>query len=209
MSSDEQKQDNGNKEQEEQGKTDKSQHASKKESKQDKKLQKQVDQLQQQMEELTQELKRERADFANYQRRTEEEKGQILSQAKSEVITQLLPLMDDLERALLHIPQELQDNPWAQGVGKVYEQSQEKLKGLGVKKIEALNQPFDPQIHEAVEFEDGNGSNETVIEELRKGYMLEGKVLRPAMVKVGKTADQPQDYDNGEDNEQDNDKEEQ
>lgn len=153
---------------------------------------KKVAELEQQVEDLTQDLQRERSDFANYQRRMESEKEQILSRAKSEVVTQLLPLLDDLERALSHIPDELSDNAWAQGVGKVYEQAQEKLHAMGIAKIDALHQPFDPHLHEAVEFEDGDGGSEVVIEELRTGYMMDDTVLRPAMVKVGKSADQEQ-----------------
>lgn len=148
---------------------------------------KQVSELKQQVADLTRDLQRERSDFANYQRRTETEKGQIMSQAKSEIVAQLLPLLDDLERALSHIPQELQDNTWAQGIGKVYEQAQEKLSEMGVVKIDALHQSFDPNLHEAVEFEEGEGDEEVVTEVRRTGYMLHESVLRPAMVKVGKT----------------------
>jgi molecular chaperone GrpE len=143
-------------------------------------------QLQQQVDDLTQDLQRERSDFANYQRRAEAEKEQIMSHAKSEVITQLLPVLDDLERALGYVPEELQDNAWAQGVGKVYQRAQETMGEVGIIRIDALHQPFDPELHEAVEFEDGEGSQEVVTEAMRTGYMFEDKVLRPAMVKVGK-----------------------
>ncbi len=151
---------------------------------------KRVSELQQQVDELTQDLQRERSDFANYQRRAESEKEQIMSHAKSDVVTQLLPVFDDLERALGYIPEELQDNAWAQGVGKVYERAQEKMNEIGVFKINAAHQPFDPELHEAVEFEDGDGNQEVVTEEMRTGYMLEDMVLRPAMVKVGKGSGQ-------------------
>ena len=147
-------------------------------------------QLQQQVDDLTQDLQRERSDFANYQRRTEAEKEQIMSHAKSEVITQLLPVLDDLERALGYIPEELRDNTWAQGVGKVYERAQETMRDIGITRIDALHQPFDPELHEAVEFEDGEGSQEVVTEAMRTGYMFEDRVLRPAMVKVGKDPEQ-------------------
>lgn len=151
---------------------------------------KRVNELQQQVDELTQDLQRERSDFANYQRRVESEKEQIMSHAKSDVVTQLLPVFDDLERALGHIPEELQDNAWAQGVGKVYERAQEKMNEVGIFKINAAHQPFDPELHEAVEFEDGDGNQEVVTEEMRTGYMLGDTVLRPAMVKVGKGSGQ-------------------
>lgn len=155
---------------------------------------KQVAELKQQIEDLTEDLQRERSDFANYQRRAESEKEQIMTHAKSDIITQLLPLFDDLERALAHIPEELSDNTWAQGVAKVYEQAQEKMNELGVAKIDALHRPFDPQLHEAVEFEDGDGSEEVVTEEMRTGYMLHDTVLRPAMVKVGKASPQTEQH---------------
>lgn len=168
------------------------QHRADSKSKSKKRDSKQVSELKQQVADLTQDLQRERSDFANYQRRAETEKGQIMSQAKSEVVSQLLPLLDDLERALSHIPQELQDNTWARGIGKVYEQVQEKLNEMGIVKIEALHQPFDPNLHEAVEFEEGEGDEEVVTEVRRTGYMLHENVLRPAMVKVGKAPAQSQ-----------------
>ncbi len=159
---------------------------------------KKVADLKQQVEDLTHDLQRERSDFANYQRRMESEKEQILSRARSEVITQLLPLFDDLERALSHVPEELRGNPWAQGVGKVYEQAQEKMNDMGVARIDALHQPFDPQLHEAVEFEEGDGNDEIVTEVLRTGYTLNDTVVRPAMVKVGNPSEQSRPTDNNE-----------
>ena len=137
-------------------------------------------------EELTNDLKRVQADFINYQRRTEEEKAQIMEIAKQTVIAELLPILDDINRALSHVPKELKDNPWAQGVAQVAKQTESTLQTFGVEPIKAKGEEFNPEVHEAVSFDEGDGEHEVVLEELRKGYKLGDKIIRPSMVKVGK-----------------------
>jgi molecular chaperone GrpE len=138
------------------------------------------------MTELEANLKRIQADFINYRRRQEEERGELLNLAKSDVVLRWLPLIDNLDRGLGHLPSELTDNPWAKVVEQVARQAQEVLKSLGVEKIESLGQPFDHNLHEAIAFEDGTGEQEVVVEELQPGYMLGDKVIRHAMVRVGR-----------------------
>lgn len=138
------------------------------------------------LQELTDDLKRVQADFINYQRRAEEEKTQIMELAKETVIAELLPIVDDINRALAHVPKELKDNPWAQGVAQVAKQTQSVLQSFGVEPIKANGEAFDPHVHEAVSFDEGEGEDEVVVEELRKGYKLGDKVIRPSMVKVAK-----------------------
>ena len=87
------------------------------------------------------------------------------------------------ERALGHTPEDLQENKWAQGVQKVYTRLQTQLQKLGVTKIEALNQPFDPEFHEAVQVE-GDGDTQTVSDVLQNGYKLDSLIIRHATVKV-------------------------
>ena len=134
--------------------------------------------------ELTNDLQRLQAEFANYKRREEENKGELLDMAKSEVITLLLPLLDNIDRALAHRPQELADNAWANGVEAVAKQSQETLAKLGVERIATVGEPFDHNLHEAVGVEDGEGETEVVAEELQSGYKIGDRVVRHAMVKV-------------------------
>lgn len=135
------------------------------------------------VEELTADLQRIQAEFINYKQRSQDEKKQLSQFSKSQVIKDLLPVIDDLERALGHTPEDLQDNKWAQGVQKVYNRLQKQLEKLGVSKIEALQQPFDPELHEAVQVE-GEGDVQIVSEVLQNGYRIDSLVVRHATVKV-------------------------
>ena len=140
----------------------------------------------QRVQELTHDLQRLQAEFQNYKRREEGAKRELLEMAKREVITLLLPLLDNIDRALAHRPKDLSDNAWANGVEAVAKQSQETLKKMGVEKIESLGQPFDHNLHEAISMEDGDGNEEVVTEELQPGYKIGEVVIRHAMVRVGK-----------------------
>lgn len=132
---------------------------------------------------LTEDLQRAQADLVNYRNRVEREKAELLDFAKGQVISELLPLLDNLERALAHLPKELTQNDWAKGVVSVSKQVQEALKKMGVERIGTVGKAFDPHLHEAVSAE-GDGEVETVTEELQAGYKLGQEVLRPAIVKV-------------------------
>ena len=133
--------------------------------------------------ELTADLQRIQAEFINFKARTEQERVQLGTFAKAQVIKDLLPVIDDLERALAHAPENLKDNKWAQGVVKVHDRLMKQLEKLGVSKIDALNQPFDPNLHEAVQVE-GDGHTQTVSEVLQNGYRLGDQIIRHAVVKV-------------------------
>jgi molecular chaperone GrpE len=140
-------------------------------------------QLETKLTEITADLQRVQADFINYRRRSDEERGTILNLAKQDVILQILPLIDNLERGLGHLPKELQDNPWAKGITQAVDQAATVLKGLGITRIEALGQSFDPNLHEAIA---ADGEGDMVIEELQAGYRMGDRVLRHSLVKVGK-----------------------
>ena len=148
-----------------------------------KKLTKSEEELVQHIGELTADVQRVQAEFINFKKRAEDEKAMLSQFSKSQVIKDLLPVIDDLERALQHQPAELKDNKWAEGVSKVYDRLQKQLEKLGVAKIEALNQPFDPNLHEAVQVE-GEGDDQIVSDVLQSGYELNGQVIRHAVVKV-------------------------
>lgn len=137
----------------------------------------------QQIQDLTADIQRVQAEFINFKNRNEQEKAQLSDFTKSQVIKDLLPVIDDLERALNHLPENLKEDKWAQGVQKVHGRLLKQLEKLGVKKIEALNQPFDHNLHEAVQVE-GEGENQVVAEVLQNGYTLGNQVVRHAAVKV-------------------------
>lgn len=143
-----------------------------------------VESLEQQIAELTQALQRERADAINMRRRHEEQVAGMRNVIKANVIRDLLPIVDNFERALKHIPKELEENDFAKGVQGVVKQFEKTFADLGVERIKTVGEPFDPRYHEAVQMEEGDGSKEVVSEELQPGYKTGDEVIRHAMVKV-------------------------
>jgi molecular chaperone GrpE len=137
-----------------------------------------------QIQELTEALKRERADAVNLRRRHDEEINRLRSSVKSTVIADLLPVIDNFERSLKHIPANLKDNDFVKGVQGVVKQFEKTLADMGVERIKTVGEPFDPHLHEAVGVEEGEGDQEVVSEELQAGYKLGDEVIRHAMVRV-------------------------
>lgn len=135
---------------------------------------------------LTADLQRIQAEFINYKNRVENEKATLSQFSKAQVIKDLLPVIDDLERALNHLPDNLKEDKWAQGVQKVHARLLQQLQKMGISKIEALSQPFNPELHEAVQVE-GEGSVQTVSEVLQDGYQFGDHIIRHAVVKVKNT----------------------
>ena len=129
-------------------------------------------------------LQRERANFINYRRRAEQERQEVQSYATAQLIKKLLPVVDDFERALAAAPDPA-THPWVQGLALIERKLGALLESEGVTIIEALHHPFDPNLHEAVDYEAGEGED-IVADELTRGYRLRERVLRPAMVRVGK-----------------------
>lgn len=140
--------------------------------------------LQQQVAELTEALQRERADATNLRRRHDEQIAGLKSMVKAGVVRDLLPVIDNFERALKHVPKELEGNDYIKGVQGVVKQFEKTLADMGVVKIATVGEPFDPRYHEAVSMEDGDGTQEVVSEELQAGYKLGDEVVRHAMVRV-------------------------
>lgn len=136
------------------------------------------------IKELTEALQRERADAINIRRRHEEQLARIKDVVKADVVQDLLPVIDNFERSLAHVPKDLEKHDYVKGVSSVVKQFEKTLDSIGVKKIEAVGKPFDPRLHEAVSVEEGKGSKEIVTAELQTGYTLGDEVLRPAMVKI-------------------------
>jgi molecular chaperone GrpE len=133
---------------------------------------------------------RARADFANYKRRVEDERESLRQFVSSDLLARLLPIVDNFERALAAASQTTDYEKLVTGVNAVYRQLQDFLTREGVTQIDAIFQPFDPNIHNAVLREETTEHPEnTVVEELQKGYTLNGKVLRPTMVKVATGAE--------------------
>lgn len=136
---------------------------------------------------------RSQADFINYKRRTEQEREEVVKFANSALVLNLLPILDDLERALDNVSGKLAGMTWVEGVELIYRKLKAILEASGLSEIKAVGEKFDPNLHEAVlEVE---GEEGTVIEELQKGYKLHDRVMRPTMVKVGRGGRGPRDQE--------------
>ncbi len=135
------------------------------------------------VQELTQALQRERADAVNIRRRHEAEITTLRTRVKATVIQDLLPVIDNFERALKHVPKDLEDNDYIKGVQAVVKQFEKTLADMGVERIKTVGEPFDPHLHEAVATE-GEGAEQVVSEELQAGYRIGDDVIRHAIVKV-------------------------
>ncbi len=148
-------------------------------------IKKQIEQLEQENGELTQDLQRTRADFENYRKNVEIERERAQNLAKKKMVLDLLPVLDDLSLALNHVPEELKDNKWAQGVINLDKKLINSLEKISITKIDSTpGVEFDPEVHEAITMEDEGGDKEIITEELRSGYKYGDEVIRPAMVKV-------------------------
>jgi molecular chaperone GrpE len=127
---------------------------------------------------------RAQADFMNFKRRTEQERSEAIKFANAVLVENLLAVLDDLERALENVSAKLAGLTWVDGIALIYRKLRAILEGHGLTEIKALGEAFDPNVHEAVLY--GEGEDGEVVEELQKGYKLYDRVIRPTMVKVGK-----------------------
>ena len=137
------------------------------------------------IEELTDRLTRQMAELDNFRKRTEKEKSQMYEIGAKDIIEKILPVVDNFERGLDAVKEEEKEDPFVQGMEKVYKHLVTTLEGIEVKPIEAVGQPFDPNFHNAVmHVEDENFGENIVAEEFQKGYTYRDSVVRHSMVKV-------------------------
>ena len=143
---------------------------------------KEKEKFQQQIDELTDRLKRNMAEFDNFRKRTEKEKSSMYVIGAKDIVEKILPVVDSFERGLTQAPE---DDPFADGMQKIYKQLTTTLEDLGVKPIEAVGKEFDPNLHNAVMHVDDEEAGENiVVEEFQKGYTYKDFVVRHSMVKV-------------------------
>lgn len=140
--------------------------------------------LEQQVADITEALQRERADSDNIRRRHDEQITNLRNMVKAGVVKDLLPVIDNFERALKHVPADLADNDYVKGVQGVVKQFEDTLEQIGVVRIKTVGEVFDPSVHEAVSMDEGEGTVEVVSEELQAGYAIGPEVIRHAVVKV-------------------------
>ncbi|WP_180540176.1 nucleotide exchange factor GrpE [Nevskia soli] len=140
------------------------------------------DQLAAEKSEIQDLLQRRQAEFENFRRRTERERGDFAQYASMEIVRDLLPIVDDFDRAM---KAESTDKEYARGVELIYGRMIDLLKKAGLEPIEAEGKPFDPHLHQAVEkVQTTEAPDHTILSEFQKGYFFKGKLLRPSMVKV-------------------------
>jgi len=157
-------------------------------AKKSKKLNDAAIEFEQQLGELTLDLQRTRADFENYRKRVDAEKAAAREAGQSSAVLKLLPVIDNIERAIAYTPEDIKDHSWVQGVTSLVKNLEKSLESLNLKRIDAApGTEFNPELHEAIQFdEDAQGEKEVIAEELQGGYILNGHVIRHAMVKVTK-----------------------
>ncbi|MEP7367065.1 MAG: nucleotide exchange factor GrpE [Acidobacteriota bacterium] len=136
--------------------------------------------------ELQELLQRRQADFENFKRRSDRERGEVFETATMETLKGLLQILDDLDRGMKSVPAE--DGPakeFAKGMELIYQRTVDLFTRMGVSSVKSEGEKFDPNLHHAVQkVESSEHADETILEEYQKGYLYKGKLLRPAMVKV-------------------------
>ena len=143
------------------------------------------DKKDEQIADLTDKLTRQMAEFDNYRKRTEKEKSAMYEIGAKDIVEKILPVVDNFERGLQSVAEGNKEDPFVQGMDKIYKQLMTTLEGIGVKPIEAVGQEFNPDFHNAVmHIEDEEAGENVVVEEFQKGYMYRESVVRHSMVKV-------------------------
>jgi molecular chaperone GrpE len=151
-------------------------------------IQAERDQLSAQAAENLEGWQRARAEFANYKRRVDAERAELAASAGAEALKRVLPAVDDFERAMQILPENLKDSPWVNGVTMVQRKLNAALEQTGITPIVTNpGDPFDPNVHEAITHEDTDQfGSEQIIGEVQRGYKIGDRVLRPAMVRVAR-----------------------
>ena len=146
---------------------------------------KKKDKKDEQIEELNDRVRRQMAEFDNFRKRTEKEKSAMYEIGAKDVISKILPVVDNFERGLAAIPADMKGTPVEEGMEKIYKQLMKTLEDMGVKPIEAVGNEFDPNFHNAVmHIDDENLGENVVAAELQKGYTYRDSVIRHSMVQV-------------------------
>lgn len=147
------------------------------------KLDEDIKNLEQKAEEYLDGWKRAKADFINYKKEQEQTMSEFVKFANSSLILQILPVLDNFNLAIKHLPEGFKENEWIKGIFHIKTQLEDILKNQGIEEIKSEGEKFNPEIHEIV---GGESEGDMIVEEIQKGYRLHGKVIRAARVKVEK-----------------------
>lgn len=158
-----------------------------KSAKKDQILVSELEKIKKNSEEYLEGWKRAQADYINLKRRVESDISELTSFANAELVTKIIPIMENFRRAFTHIPENLKEDEWVKGVKNVEKQLEDTLRNEGLQKIDTEGKEFDPNLCEALMFEESkNHKDNEIIEELEAGYIFKDKVIKPAKVKVCK-----------------------
>lgn len=152
-------------------------------------LKKQLGEEKEKAAEFHEHWKRAMADFQNYKKRQSELFADLVNSAGQEILMEILPIYDTFSLAVKYVPEELKDKEWTKGVIQLKKQLEDLLKSKGLEEIKSIGDKFNPEFHEAVEMVDSEKPEGEVLEEVQKGYKLNGLVIRTAKVKVAKQKD--------------------
>jgi molecular chaperone GrpE len=159
-------------------------------------LRKELEEARAQASEYLEGWQRTKAEFVNYRKRQEADWKQRTRLSNAALIANILPVLDDLERALLTLPQSLRNLTWVEGVFLIKRRLDTILESEGLKPIETAGQTFDPLYHEAVAYEETQGYEDgEIIDEVQRGYILGDRVIRPALVRVARAPEMPAEAD--------------
>ncbi len=151
------------------------------------KLNKELNEFKKKSDDYLNSWKRTAADFENYKKRQDKEARELVQFAQEITVVKMLPTLESLEQALKNAPQDERFKTWSEGVLKIVQQLEKVLLEMGIEKVKTVGEQFDPALHEAVEMvEDPQASSGHIIEEVQTGFKLNGKLIRPAKVKVAK-----------------------
>ena len=138
-----------------------------------------------QVNEFKDALQRERADFSNFRKRTEREKSEMRAIVIADTVKQFLPVVDDFDRAWTNIPEDMRENDWLKGFALINKKFRDLLDSFGIEVLDPLGETFDHNFHDAIGSEDSDEyESGTVLDVLQKGYVMNGKCIRPAIVRV-------------------------
>lgn len=161
-------------------------------------LRKNLEEEMKRSEEYLNNWKRSQADFVNYKRRESELFEDMMDSAKAGLIMEIMPIYDALSIAIKHTPKEMEKSEWVKGIHQIKLQMEDLLKKKGLEEIRTVGQKFSPDVHDAVEMVESEKPEGEIVDEVQKGYKLNGKLVRASKVKVamGKTKDQRQNSKN-------------
>ncbi|MFA5927027.1 MAG: nucleotide exchange factor GrpE [Patescibacteria group bacterium] len=145
-----------------------------------------IEELKNKIDDLTTGWQRTQADFINFRNQTTRERSQLAKIAKASLIEEILPVLDNFALAAKHLPEELKNNSWAQGVQQVEKQLEAILTNEGLDKIKTIGEQFNPELHEAIEEVESDKAVDEIIEEIAAGYKFDDLIVRPAKVKISK-----------------------